>query len=191
MGCIAAHILLLIAASRHLDYKPTLSLTGGLNVFKNRAHRALFCLSLLLVGQSASAIDLLRFHCSRLEKNGDQYFLSEIRFLKPGTSVIYSKNTRRPSTTSRIPGNNMEGEVISYLLQGSKKSYVSGYSLYSVYVSSNQVIAGLTGDPLTRADGSFSLRLIDDDTNQNWLFSYASIVGESIQARFKCKTYRY
>lgn len=129
-----------------------------------------------LLGLNASAtlaFDPTKLHCVRQERQGDQIFLSEIRFFNSELVILNE------------PGQSTSGELVSYSIRGTKKSYVSGYSFYSVTYE-NRIISGLTGDPNTRADGSFTLSKTTPKFNGDWNFTYSNTKGEKIDAVFKC-----
>ena len=128
------------------------------------------CISIfpLFCSLTSQAFDLTKIHCLRQERQGDQIFLSEIHFTKTHTEP-----------------NQFEGELLSYSLRGSVKRYVSGYSLFSISYH-DQIISGLTGDAITRTDGSFTLRKSNEANNGKWDFSYTNTSHGNIDAEFKC-----
>jgi hypothetical protein len=124
---------------------------------------------MLPFSSQAKPFNLLKFHCSRLETQGDQSFLSEIKFKK----------------ATSLQGKEIVGEVLSYTVIDGVKKFISGYSLYLVKYQENY-ITGLTGDPTTGNDGTFSLTKIGLPNNSTWDFSYANNSGDCIEANFIC-----
>jgi hypothetical protein len=132
-------------------------------------------------------LDLTKFSCSRLEQQNGQRFLSEIHFAKAG-QINIPKPTNMPdlgSPSGITTKSSIEGEVLSYLLRNDEKIYISGYSLFSISYH-DQIISGMTGDPLTSSDGSFTLTRLRNRTNGPWLFSHTGINGQHITAEFSC-----
>ncbi len=137
------------------------------------------CLFLLILPTQASAFDTTKLHCLRQEKLSDRIYLSEIHFKKAGVTA-----NRHRYQIMNAP-NNIEGEVISYSLNGSVKKYISGYNLFSVSYR-DEVISGLTGDPVTSADGVFTLSRLNQRNSGLWKFVYTNRNGVKIDADFKC-----
>ncbi len=132
-------------------------------------------------------VDLLKFSCSRLEQQNGQRFLSEIHFAKAG-QINIPKPTNAPdlgSASGIATKSSIEGEVLSYLIRNDEKFYISGYSLFSISYH-DQIISGMTGDPYTRADGSFTLVPLSNGLNGYWKFSYTGLNNQQITAEFKC-----
>ena len=136
-------------------------------------------LSILMIGSQSYAFNPLKLQCIRQDQQEDQMFLSEIHFRLAGAPAIGNTDD-----ISNDPSR-YEGEVISYTVNGTDKKYISGYALFSIFYHDN-MISGLTGDPTSRTDGSFSLSRTSDDNNGIWKFSYSTINGEQIDADFKC-----
>jgi hypothetical protein len=151
-----------------------------MNITKNRkaALRWFVCLS-VLIGSPSYAFNPLKLHCIREDRQGDQHFLSEIHFRLSGTPGI-GNSCSISDNPSRY-----EGEVLSFTVNGTEKKYISGYALFSIFYHDN-MISGLTGDPVSRTDGSFTLSRTSDRNNGVWKFSYSTINGEQIDAEFKC-----
>ncbi len=132
-------------------------------------------------------LDLTKFSCSRLEQQNGQRFLSEIHFAKAGhINIPKPTNTPDLGSASGIANKSaIEGEVLSYLIRNDEKIYISGYSLFSISYH-DQIISGMTGDPYSRADGSFSLVPLSNGLNGFWRFSYTGLNNQQITAEFKC-----
>ena len=127
--------------------------------------QTIICLSLFLGSLQAQAFDILKVHCFRHDQSGEQKFLSEIHFQKVAHQI--------------------EGEVVSFSIRGQEKKYISGYNLYSISYH-DQMISGLTGDPITHSDGSFTLLRTSQKNNGIWKFSYTNTSGINIDADFCC-----
>jgi len=131
-------------------------------------------------------LDLLKFSCTRLEEQNGQRFYSEIHFVKADQTNIprtSPTNVNSPVGISNQPS--IEGEVLSYLVRGAEKVYISGYSLFSISYH-DQLISGMTGDPMTTSDGSFTMTQLRSRANGPWLFSHTGINGQHIEAEFNC-----
>ena len=131
-------------------------------------------------------LDLLKLTCSRVEEQNGQKYQSEIHFVKAGRSTL--PNRKAPDIndpTNTLMNQNIEGEVLSYLVRNKEKVFISGYSLFAISYH-DQLISGMTGDPMTAADGSFSLSRMKQRTKGPWLFSYTGIAGQHIEAEFEC-----
>ncbi len=161
---------LVIAPLNRFDYKNSTE-DGGIMASKTVGSSILF-FGLFLLSIKAHAFNPLRLHCLRHEKHGEQTFLSEINFR-------ISKNLNSL----------LEGELVSYSLQGREKRYVSGYNLFSIHYTAS-VISGLTGDPITRTDGVFSLTKMESKRKGIWKFVYSGKDGTKIDAEFNC-TYHW
>lgn len=141
--------------------------------------KAVILLFAFLTSTQANAFDLTKMRCLREEHQGARIFLSEINFKKAGLSA----NRRRLNVMNRP--SEIEGELVSYSLNGTTKKYVSGYNLFSVFYRDG-VVSGLTGDPVTSADGVFTLSKLDDRNSGIWKFVYSNRHGTKIDADFKC-----
>ncbi len=140
------------------------------------AAATMYSLLSILSPTPAFAFDATKLHCVRQERQGDQIFLSEIRFYK---------NEMLQREFRDLPTDQVFGELVSYSIRGTKKSYVSGYSFYSITYH-NRILSGLTGDPNTRADGSFTLTKTTPKFNGEWDFVYSNTKGDKVEAVFKC-----
>ena len=138
----------------------------------------------LLSTSSLAAMDPLSLRCARQDREGDRIFLSEIHFSKAGTTTI-SNHRPKPRRSIEDEGNAIEGQVLSYALTGETKQFISGYSLYSISFN-DDAISGLTGDPNTRTDGSFTLTRENQKNSGLWKFVYSGINQTPIAAEFKC-----
>lgn len=138
----------------------------------------------LLSTSSLAAIDPLNLRCARQDREGDRIYLSEIHFAKAGTTTI-SNRRARPKRSIEDADDSIEGEVLSYALTNETKQFISGYSLYSISFNDN-AISGLTGDPNTRTDGSFTLTRENQKNSGLWKFVYTGIGETPITAEFKC-----
>ncbi len=123
------------------------------------------------------SLNLLNFQCTRKEEQNGQKYLSEITFVKSGHVNI------PPSST--WANQNIEGQVLSYIVRDDFKTFISGYSLFSISYH-DQMISGMTGDPLTNTDGTFTMTRTKGRVNGPWLFSYTGINGQHIEAEFSC-----
>ena len=133
---------------------------------------------------NSSTIDLLNFRCVRQDREPDRMYLSEIHFLKEvagDSGKGSSKNVR--TISEAIPG--VAGEILSYVVTGTTKQFISGYSLFSISYE-DQVISGKTGDPNTRVDGGFTLSPIGQRASEMWHFVYNSVDNQTITSDFKC-----
>ena len=131
-------------------------------------------------------LDLLKFSCTRIEEQNGQRFFSEIHFVKAGrTNIPRSSPSNANSPSGILTQNSIEGEVLSYLVHDGEKTFISGYSLFSISYH-DQIISGMTGDPMTTSDGIFSLTQTRGRVNGPWLFSHTGINGQHIEAEFNC-----
>ena len=126
----------------------------------------------------ADAFDLLNLHCLRQEQQLNQIYLSEIHFTKAGAGVA------KKFITNNI-AKGYEGELDSYSLHGTTKTFVSGYNLYAISYH-DEIISGLTGDPVTGADGSFTITRLNQKNSGVWRFAFSNTSGQKINADFKC-----
>lgn len=132
-----------------------------------------------MASAEARAFELTKIHCSRQERQAERLFLSEIHFKKANLT----HNRTRLNVMSNA--SQYEGEVVSYSIHGSTRKYVSGYNLFSVFHRGG-VISGLTGDPVTSADGVFTLSRLSEKNSGMWKFTYTNRHGFKIDADFKC-----
>ena len=131
-------------------------------------------------------LNLLKLRCSRTEKSNDQTYLSIIHFVKAGQTTV--KNTSKsagvvPSGPYSIPA--IEGEVLSYAVLQGEQRFISGYNLFAISYH-DSIISGMTGDPYTRTDGSFTLIPMTNGIEGYWEFSYTGVSGQLINAEFFC-----
>lgn len=137
--------------------------------------------------QAAGTLDLLKLRCVRQDRQDDRVYLSEIHFEKTTIGIAAKRRIQAAAATSSLGQSypQIEGDVMSYAINGQTKQYISGYSLFSISFN-DDVISGLTGDPNTRTDGSFTLTRQNQKNNGIWRFAYTSITKQSIAADFKC-----
>ena len=148
---------------------------------------ALFCIVLSpMLPPDRPDIDLLKLSCFRNEQQNGQKYESEITFVKSGHVNIPKNKPSVDDPSSTWANTDVEGQVMSYLVSGGTKTFISGYSLFSISYH-DQIISGMTGDPMTTSDGSFTLTRMKSRNNGPWLFSFTGINGQHIEAEFRCK----
>ncbi len=130
--------------------------------------------------------NLLKLKCTRFEKSNSQTYLSIIHFVKQGHTTVKNKVTTIVDISKNQDGIlAIEGEVLCYLFNSGEKNFISGYNLFSISYHDG-VISGMTGDPYTQTDGSFTLVPLSFNENGLWQFSYTGLNNQQITAEFNC-----
>jgi len=140
---------------------------------------------ILFSANASASINPLKLHCSRQDHQGDQIYISEIHFTSINPNTEYSRKKKPDLHVEEEESAAIHGEVLSYLVTDRSKQLISGYSLFSITHTDNE-ISGLTGDPYIRTDGKFSLTKETDKNSGIWNFVYTDLNQECITAEFKC-----
>lgn len=134
-------------------------------------------------GAYARGFDPTKLRCIRQDDDHGMVYFSEIKFNRPGTTT--SRRILRDQVLMLDWYVDIIGDVMSYRLNGTKKQFISGYSLCSV-IYRNNMLSGLTGDPHTRIDGKFRLERMERKNNGKWKFTYIDLSEKKIEAEFSC-----
>jgi hypothetical protein len=130
--------------------------------------------------------NLLKFKCTRFEKNNNQTYLSVIHFVKQGHTTVKNRAIPNPDISENQNGMlSIEGEVLCYLFNSGEKNFISGFNLFNISYHDG-VISGMTGDPYTQTDGSFTLVPLSFSETGKWQFSHTGINSQQITAEFNC-----